>query len=162
MARKIKHPYASIEHRIIDSPAYADLRFSSQALLLILARQYNGSNNGHLQATYSYCRRYGMNSERTLANAVAELVQHGLIYRTRSHGANRQWAKYAVTWHPIKIREGLFLDGYKPDAWRDWQGRNKKSSPQKMQDGSSRKCSFTPQFPAENAGSDLQEIPCMY
>ena len=33
------HPYAAIEHRVIDSPAFADLTPSSVKLLLLLARQ---------------------------------------------------------------------------------------------------------------------------
>ena len=34
-----KHPFAAIEHRVIDSPAYADLTFSARSLLQLFARQ---------------------------------------------------------------------------------------------------------------------------
>lgn len=150
-----KHPYAAIEHRIIDSPAYADLTFSAQALLVLLARQITATgNNGHLQASFKWCSQRGFGSEHTLRAAIAELIAHGLIYRTRSHGANGAWARYALTWIPIsKDREGLFLAGFKPEAWRDWQPSEKKSSRQKLLDQSGRKCSFTPKHPAETAGS---------
>ena len=46
-----RHPYAAIDHRVIDSPAFADLTFSAQALLVLLARQLTRTNNGHLQAS---------------------------------------------------------------------------------------------------------------
>lgn len=148
-----KHPYAAIEHRVMDSPAYADLPFSARALLDLLARQLTKDNNGHLQASFKWCRRYGFGSEHTLRTAIAELIAHGFIYRTRSHGANGAWARYAVTWLPIAKRDGLFLAGYLACAWREWKPEDKKTSPQKVPDASSRKCSFPPENPAESAGS---------
>ena len=147
-----KHPYAAIDHRVIDSLAYADLAHSACRLLILMARQLTKDNNGHLHASFKWCRRFGIRSEHTLRNAIAELIAHGFIYRTRSHGANGAWARYAVTWLPITRKEGLFLAGFVPFAWRNWQPDEKKSSPQKMPDQSSRKCSFTPKNPAETAG----------
>ena len=120
-----KHPYAAIEHRVIDSDAFADLKSSSVLLLLILARQLSKDNNGHLQATHTYCKPRGLTNETTLRHAIADLITHGFIYKTRSHGANRAWARYAVTWLPVRQRDGLFLEGFKSCAWRDW----KKSTP---------------------------------
>lgn len=161
-----KHPYAAIEHRVIDSPAFAALRPSSVKLLLLLARQMTKDNNGHLHAAFKWCAGYEIGSEHTLRDAIAQLIAHGLIYRTRSHGANGAWARYAVTWLPIKNRDGLFLAGFKPFAWRDWMPSEKKSTRQKLQEQSSRKCSFTPQHPAESAGirgaksADNELMPC--
>lgn len=137
------HPYAAIEHRVIDSSAFADLKPSSILLLLLLTRQLTKDNNGHLHAAFSWVRKHGIGSEHTLQAAIAELISHGFIYRTRSHGANRTWAKYAVTWLPIKQREGLFISGFVANAWRNWQPVEK-SNPQKLQDDSCRNCSFTP------------------
>ena len=148
-----KHPYAAIDHRVIDSPAYAGLSFSACSLLLIMARQLTKTNNGHLQASFAWCSKRGFGSEHTLREAIADLIAHGFIYRTRSHGANKAWAKYAVTWLPIADKKDLFLTGFKPYAWRDWTPTDKKSTRQKMQDQSGRKCSFTPENPAESAGS---------
>ena len=161
-----KHPYAAIEHRVIDSPAFADLKPTAQALLVLLARQLTKDNNGHLQASFKWCNRFGIGSEHTLRTAIAELIEHGFIYRTRSHGANGAWARYAVTWLPIKQRDQLFLSGFVSCAWRDWVPTKKKSSPQKLLDSSGIKCSFNPEHPAETAGSrgaktaDYELIPC--
>lgn len=149
-----KHPYAAIEHRVIDSPAFADMNFSAHALLLLIARQLTrDNNNGHLNAAFGYCRKFGFGSEHTLRAALSELISHGFIYKTRSHGANGAWATYAVTWKSITKRDGLFLDGFVPCAWRDWQPGEKKSWRQKVPHDSGRKCSFTPENPAETAGS---------
>lgn len=122
-----KHPYAAIEHRVIDSPAFADLKPTAQALLVLFARQLTKDNNGHLQASFKWCNRFGIGSEHTLRTAIAELIAHGFIYRTRSHGANGAWARYAVTWLPIKLRDGLFLSGFVSCAWRDWVPTKKKA-----------------------------------
>ena len=161
-----RHPYAAIEHRVIDSSAYADLTHSACRLLTLIARQLTKDNNGQLHATFSWCKVRGIHSEHTLRDAIADLIAHGFIYRTRSHGANKAWARYAVTWLPIKNREGLFLDGFKPYAWREWEPTDKKSSRQKVQEKSGRKCSFTIENPAESAGTRPAEsagyelVPC--
>ena len=98
--RPSTHPYAALEHRIIDSEACADLKPQSFRLLAIMCRQLtpHDANNGHLQATWSYTRKRGIGSENTLRAAIADLIAHGFIYRTKSRGPNKQWARYAVTW----------------------------------------------------------------
>jgi hypothetical protein len=160
---KLKHPYAAIEHRVIDSPSFSDLSHSACRLLLLIARQLTVSvtwpngNNGHLSASFAECKKRGFGSEHTLRDAIADLIAHGFIYRTRSHGANGAWAHYAVTWLPVKERKGLFLDGFVSCAWRDWTPPEKKSSRQKVQEPSGRKCSFNPENPAESAGTPPAE-----
>ena len=137
MAAKLstKHPYAAVDHRVMDSEAYIDLTYSAQALLLQLARQLNGHNNGRLQATFSYLGQRGF-SENTISRGIAELIAHGMIYRARAGGYQQGPAKYAVTWLPIcKITDGLFLGGFKIGAWRDWDAKNKKTPPPKIDGG---------------------------
>lgn len=122
------HRYAAIEHRVIDSPAFADLNFSAQSLLLLMARQLSKDNNGHLQATHSYMQQFGF-SDRTLTRATKELVEHGFLYRTRMGGYQMGASQYAVTWLPIKRRDGLLLDWFVSCAWRKWKPDEKKSPP---------------------------------
>lgn len=124
-----KHPYAAIEHRVIDSDAYADLTFSARSLLVLITRQLSKDNNGRLQATYSYMRKYGF-SENTLGRAIKELISHGMIYRTRSGGYQQGAAQYAVTWLSLcKVRDGLFTQGFRSCAWRDWKASVEKNHP---------------------------------
>jgi hypothetical protein len=129
-----KHPYAAIERRVIDSPAYASLSFSARALLVLITRQLTKTNNGKLQATFSYMHRFGFDSEHTLSRCIKELISRGMIYRSRSGGYQQGAAQYAVTWLSVTNKEGLFLAGFKPCAWRDWSPDEKKSPPSKMQD----------------------------
>ena len=120
------HNYAAIEHRVIDSPAYADLTFSARALLVQLARQltispaWPSGNNGHLQAAFSDMERFGF-SVNTLSRATHELIAHGFIYRTKSGGFHRGIAKFAVTWLPVKVTTGIYMQGFNPCAWRYWE-----------------------------------------
>ena len=97
-----KHPFIGIEHRVIDSAAFADLKHSSVRVLLSVARQLTKDNNGHLQCSFAWCKRYGIGSANTLADSISDLIAHGFICRTKSHGANGVWATYAVTWLQAK------------------------------------------------------------
>ena len=161
-----RHPYAAIEHRVIDAPAYADLTFSARALLVLMARQLSKDNNGKLQATFSFVRRYGF-SENTLSRSIQELISHGMIYRTRSGGYQQGAAQYAVTWLSIcKDRDGLFIDGFKPCAWRDWQPPEKKTPPSKLMDTHLKNVEWTmattPKFEADSPPKteDIELMPC--
>ena len=58
-----KHPFIGIEHRIFDSPAFVKLKPTAKVALFAIARQLRKDNNGHLQATFSWCTRYGIGSD---------------------------------------------------------------------------------------------------
>ncbi|CAH1903703.1 conserved hypothetical protein [Candidatus Nitrotoga sp. HW29] len=127
-----KHPYAAIEHRVIDSLAYADLSFSARSLLVQIVRQVTvPNNNGHLQATSTYMKPFGF-SVNTLTRATQELITHGFIYKTKSGGFHQGAAQFAVTWLSVTNTRGIFMQGFKACAWRDWQPEQKKSRPPKV------------------------------
>lgn len=164
--KRIKHPYAAIEHRVIDSEAYADLTYAARALLIQIARQLTKDNNGHLQATFSYMKRFGF-SENTLSRAISELIAHGIIFRTRSGGYQQGAAKYAVTWLPIsKITDGLFLHTFKPCAWRDWKPETKKSRPPNLRETNRKNGELTTLSTPKNVAmpppknEDIELMPC--
>jgi len=144
-----KHPYAAIEHRVIDSAAYADLTYSARALLLLIARQLTKDNNGHLQATFSYMRRFGV-SENTLSRAIRELIAHGMIYRSRVGGYKQGAAQYAVTWLSITNKKELYLKGFVHCAWRKWDSTEKKISHSKIKAYSPQKWQIDPYYNPQN------------
>jgi len=139
----IKHPYAATEHRVIDSPAYADLSYAARSLLVAITRQLTKDNNGHLQATFKYMERLGF-SVNTLSRATKELIAHGFIYRTKSGGFHQGAAQFAVTWLPITNKQGIYLAGFQPCAWRDWLPTEKKSRPPKVRACSLKNGELTP------------------
>ncbi len=123
-----KHPYAAIEWRVIDCSAYADLTFSARALLVQIVRQLTKTNNGHLQATFSDMERFGF-SVNTLSRATHELIGHGFIYKTKVGGFHQGAAQFAVTWLSVTNTHGIFMQGFKSCAWRDWQPEKKTRAP---------------------------------
>ena len=136
VAEKMNVFFAGIPNDVIDSPAFADLTGEAVRVLLILARQCNGHNNGLLQAAYSYCRPRGIGSPHTLQAAIASLIEHGFIYRTRGHGMKEGkniCAAYALTFRQIcdkKNRKNLFMDGFVSNAWHEWKPKDKFRPPE--------------------------------
>lgn len=161
-----QHRYAAIEHRVIDSEAYADLGFSARAMLTQLARQHTKpNNNGRLQAAHSYLERYGF-SDNTVTRAIDELIKHGFVFRTRSGGFHQGAAQYALTWLPLTDnREGLSCNGFKPCAWRDWKPPEKKTRPPNLRTYSRKFGELTPVTAADLGGvpppknTDIELMP---
>lgn len=141
-----KSLYAPLDHSVIDSDAFADLCGEAVRLLTIVARQWNGSNNGRLHASYSYCKVRGIGSKGTLQKAVAALISHGFLFRTRSHGfveGKNIAASYALTWRPLtKNRKGLWCDGFVMGAYKKWKAEEI-SEGQKKNHTSVRNCTFS-------------------
>ena len=46
--------YSLIPHDVLDSPAYTSCSPRAKALLIDVARQHNGRNNGHMQLTQTW------------------------------------------------------------------------------------------------------------
>lgn len=118
-----RHPYFALEWRVIDSQAYADLTFSAPALLDVVGRQLTvPNNNGHLLTAYSYVKKFGFDSDRTGTRATKELIEHGLLFKTKTGGYQRGVGKFAVTWLPLSSDlNGLSPSGFKAHAWRNWK-----------------------------------------
>lgn len=70
-------------------------------LLIDLAGQYSGFNNGDLCATFSIMKHRGWSSRDTLFSRLDELVKAGWIIKTKSGGLGIGPNLYAITWQPI-------------------------------------------------------------
>jgi hypothetical protein len=69
---------------ILDSPAWAALQFSSQAIYMAARRRLTANSNGDIAITLNYLSERGVtDSSSTLANALRELLAVGLIAVTR-------------------------------------------------------------------------------
>lgn len=99
--------YSAIPHSLLDSVAYQGCSFSAKSLLLELARQHTGANNGHLHCVYSWLNKRGWQSSATSAKALAELIDRKLIIKTRQGGFNAGACKYALSWLAITNFVGL-------------------------------------------------------
>ena len=99
--RRLKDHALIIPHSVLKSPAYRMLSATGVKLLIDIAGQYKGFNNGDLHCTMSLMRESGWRSPTTLHKAKRELLEAGLIERTRDGDIFRGVSLYAITWRPI-------------------------------------------------------------
>lgn len=105
VGRSSTRPFLSIPKDVIDSAAYRGLGGWEVKLLVDIASQFNGKNNGDLTAAYSILKDRGWKSPGTLNKALRELLKVGLIQETRSGGRHR-CTLYAVTWRGVDECKG--------------------------------------------------------
>ena len=94
-----------LRHDVMDSPNYRALSHRAVRLLMDIARQYNGSNNGDLCATYSGMKARGWTSKDQLFKSLVELEYYGFIVKSRQGGKHR-CNLYALTWFNIDECKG--------------------------------------------------------
>ncbi len=85
--------FASVPRYVIDTPAFKSLRGNSVKLLVLLASQYKGNNNGDLIITHSFYKT-SFKSSQTMYAARDELEQKGFI-ATNAYGG--------IFWNRIEI-----------------------------------------------------------
>ncbi|HWT17357.1 MAG TPA: hypothetical protein VN280_00440 [Variovorax sp.] len=93
--------FLAIPHYILDSPEWAALPGNSLKMLLDLASQYRGINNGNLEATWERLSARGWASKETVQTALTRLEADGWIFKTRQGGRDKRCSLYAVTWWSI-------------------------------------------------------------
>lgn len=103
--RKESGPFTGIPWVVLDHPDVAGLSGNAFKLLLYLARQFRGRNNGDLSASYSVLKDAGaFNSRDTIQRAKRELIDKGIIVQTREGRFTNPGgicALYALSWIPI-------------------------------------------------------------
>lgn len=103
-------------------PPAAVLSPRAHSLLIDIAQQLNGNNNGNLSAAPKVLAPYGRWTSRgTVDAALVELVALGFLEQTRQGGKNR-CSLYAVTW--LGIDEGPHDAGVNPVPSRLWLAEN--------------------------------------
>ena len=92
---------------VLECQNYISLGYPAKALLIELARQFTGMNNGRLLLSMKFLKKYGWNSSDVVARAKNELIEAGFIYETvKGHRPNKaSW--YAITWRALDK-----IDGY--------------------------------------------------
>jgi hypothetical protein len=90
---------------VADSAAYIALSAHGVRLLNDLCFQFRGSNNGDLTAAWRLMMARGWKSRDTLNKALRELLELGLIEKTRQGGRHR-CNLFALTWLSIDECDG--------------------------------------------------------
>lgn len=96
---------------VISSAGWRQVSHTARSLLVDIAAQYRGRNNGQLVAAQKYLKPLGWNSANVVTWALRELCAARLLVETRKGGINRpSW--FAVTWHPLDWAEGMDCDAW--------------------------------------------------
>lgn len=101
--------FAALPHTVMDSGSFRALSGGALKVLMGLLRQYRGTNNGDLSASFNQAEAWGIGSKTTLAKALRELLEKDLIICTREGRFIKPGgccALYALSWHPINECSG--------------------------------------------------------
>ncbi len=105
--------FVSIPHVVLESSSYINLSPRAVKLLLDVALQYDGRNNGNLTVAWGFMAERGWSSKDTLSKAVQDLIEANLIVKTRTGRFMNPGARcdlYAITWQAIDECPGKDLE----------------------------------------------------
>jgi hypothetical protein len=102
--------FIALPWAVIDSSAYSALSAQSKVLLIEIARQLRGDNNGMLLCSRAYMSKRGWKSNDMLTKCKNELLAAKLIHQTVMGSRPNRASWFAVTW--ISLDK---LDGYDTD-----------------------------------------------
>jgi hypothetical protein len=92
------HEFIALPWVVMDSPAFKRLSMHARALLLEVARQFNGVNNGRLLLSRAYMATRGWKSADMLSKAKRELLEGRFIFETVKGCRPNKASWYAVSW----------------------------------------------------------------
>jgi hypothetical protein len=90
--------HIAIPVSVLNGAAYLGLNAYARMLLMDIAAQYRGNNNGDLCAPWKLMHPRGWKSEDTLNKAKRSLLEAGLIFETRKGARPNKCSLYALTW----------------------------------------------------------------
>ena len=104
---------------MLNCPKYRCLSSSARSLLIDIASQYNGKNNGDLSAAWKIMKPKGWRSEATLDRAKKELLAAEFIAQTRQGRLPNLCTLYGVTWMALNPNSKLDVgpNGFPHGAW---------------------------------------------
>jgi hypothetical protein len=122
--RRESGSFLLLPHAVLNSANCIALSAYAKALLLDIAAQYKGSNNGDLAACWRLMQPRGWKSRDTLSRALRELIHFGLIDLARQGGLHRA-SLYALTWRAVDNCNGkldVSATSVASNRWRETVG----------------------------------------
>ena len=107
--------FVRLPNVVLESPGYRRASYPARALLIDIAMQYGGHNNGKLTACAKYLAPMGWTSNNTVLRAVHELQACGLLIETRKGARPNKAAWFALSW--LDLDQGIGLD-FDPKHYR--------------------------------------------
>ena len=124
--RQSTKSFVMFPHELLEHVSVSHLSPRGAKLLLDIAVQYNGHNNGDLCAPLSLMKKRSWNSSDQLFKARKELVDRGLIATSRQGGLNK-CSLFALTWFQIDECQGkldILHTSSPPHYWKQWTAPN--------------------------------------
>lgn len=110
--------FTAIPHVLLRSPVFTSLSAHAVKLLMDLAAQYSGFNNGDFTMAWAVMEKRGWRSRETLNSARKQLLQAGLIEMTRI-GDRRRPHLYGFTFFALDDCGGKVKATARPSGlWR--------------------------------------------
>ena len=100
-SRRKGNSFLRLIHPLLDHPNFYTLSPRATKLLITLAGQYRGTNNGDLCATFSVLKSKGWTSNDQIRKGLNELLERGFIIKTRQGRRPNVASLYAITWEAI-------------------------------------------------------------
>jgi hypothetical protein len=119
---KYTEGFVGIVHSVFQCPAFTALSPHACKLLLELAGQYRGNNNGNLTVAWSIVSKRGWKSRTTLWRCKSELIEAGFAYVTRKGHMPSTCELLALTWFPLDVSPKFdpeALACFRAKAYRD-------------------------------------------
>ena len=88
--RRIDAPHVRLYRWLLDSPAYLSLSCPARAVLIEIARSYDGFNNGRIGLSIRRASERCKIARGTASRALAELQERGFIDCMTKGGFNRK------------------------------------------------------------------------
>ena len=104
--------FLALPHTMLSSEAWATLSGTEVKMLIELARQFNGRNNGAFRASWEYLKGHGWISKSTIQNVLKSLEDKQWTKKTRQGGRDKRCTLYAVTWLPINASNNADEDAH--------------------------------------------------
>ena len=118
---RVEGGFCALPFDVLDSQAYLSLPHAAKSLLLEVARQYKGDNNGRLLLSSRHLRSRGWRSSDVISRNKRELLDAKLIYETvMGHRPNKaSW--FALTWLTLDRIAGYdhgAVEGFRRGSYR--------------------------------------------
>jgi hypothetical protein len=95
---RIGEGFVALPYSVLNSPLFIALSPYAVKLLIDVAAQYRGDNNGDLCTAWKLMKPRGWRSEATLHKAKRELLAAGFLYESRKGRRPNVCSLFALTW----------------------------------------------------------------
>lgn len=118
---RIGEGFVALPYSVLNSPLFIALSPHAVKLLIDVAAQYRGDNNGDLSVAWKLMQPRGWRSEATLHKVKRELLEAGFLYETRKGQRPNLCSLFALTWRTLDASDKFdpgAKAGFTPNEFR--------------------------------------------